>query len=58
MMHISAVKSLLSALRQLSEQCMSGTLSGSGPTSNQKIGNIAFSVERMISILVNNLHSM
>lgn len=57
-MHISAVKSLLSALRQLSEQCISGTLSGSGPASSQKFGSIAFSVERMICILVNNLHSM
>ncbi|XP_048323990.2 uncharacterized protein LOC107412268 isoform X2 [Ziziphus jujuba] len=56
LMHISAVKSLLSALRQLSEQCISGTLSGSGPASSQKFGSIMFSVERMICILVNNLH--
>ncbi|KAA8544984.1 hypothetical protein F0562_019799 [Nyssa sinensis] len=56
LMHISAVKSLLSALCQLSHQCMTGTLSGFGQASNQKIGSISFSVERMISILVNNLH--
>lgn len=56
-MHISAVKSLLSALRLLSEQCISGSLSGSGPASSQKIGTITFSVERMICILVHNLHS-
>ncbi|KAL5566940.1 hypothetical protein UlMin_030104 [Ulmus minor] len=56
LMHISAVKSLLSALRQLSEQCISGASSGSGPAPNQKLGSITFSVERMISILVNNLH--
>ncbi|KAH9688318.1 ARM repeat superfamily protein [Citrus sinensis] len=57
LMHISAVKSLLSALHQLSHQCMIGTSSSFGPTSSQKIGSISFSVERMISILVNNLHS-
>ena len=56
-MHISAVKSLLSALCQLSHQCMSAS-SGLGPTTSQKIGSISFSVERMISILVNNVHSM
>ncbi|KAF4374415.1 hypothetical protein G4B88_026302 [Cannabis sativa] len=56
LMHISAVKSLLSALRQLSEQCISGSSSGAGPSSSQKLGSITFSVERMISILVNNLH--
>ncbi|CAL0321003.1 unnamed protein product [Lupinus luteus] len=56
LMHISAVKSLLSALCQLSHQCMSGTSSGLGPTPSQKIGSISFSVERMISILVNNVH--
>ncbi|KAK7269248.1 hypothetical protein RIF29_21968 [Crotalaria pallida] len=56
LMHISAVKSLLSALCQLSHQCMSGTSSGLGPTTSQKIGSISFSVERMISILVNNVH--
>ncbi|KAK3200540.1 hypothetical protein Dsin_023955 [Dipteronia sinensis] len=56
LMHISAVKSLLSALRQLSHQCMVGTSSSFGPTSSQKIGSISFSVERMISVLVNNLH--
>jgi len=57
-MHISAVKSLLSALCQLSHQCMLGTSSGVGLAVSQKIGSITFSVERMISILVNNLHSM
>ncbi|XP_044475978.1 protein MON2 homolog isoform X3 [Mangifera indica] len=56
LMHISAVKSLLSALRQLSHQCMVSISSSSGPTSTQKIGSISFSVERMISVLVNNLH--
>ncbi|MCH87492.1 protein MON2-like, partial [Trifolium medium] len=56
LMHISAVKSLLSALCQLSHQCMSGTSSGLGPTASQKLGSISFSVERMISILVNNVH--
>ncbi|XP_027363555.1 protein MON2 homolog isoform X3 [Abrus precatorius] len=56
LMHISAVKSLLSALCQLSHQCMPGTSSSLGPTTSQKIGSISFSVERMISILVNNVH--
>ncbi|KAF6142246.1 hypothetical protein GIB67_012095 [Kingdonia uniflora] len=56
LMHISAVKSLLSALRMLSNHCMSGTSSGSGQTASQHIGSIGFSVERMISILINNLH--
>ncbi|TKY52157.1 MON protein [Spatholobus suberectus] len=56
LMHISAVKSLLSALCQLSHQCMSSTSSSLGPTTSQKIGSISFSVERMISILVNNVH--
>ncbi|KAJ9561791.1 hypothetical protein OSB04_006951 [Centaurea solstitialis] len=56
LMHISAVKSLLSALRQLSHQSMAGTLSGIAQTSSQKTGSISFAVERMISILVNNLH--
>ncbi|KAI9098922.1 hypothetical protein K1719_024689 [Acacia pycnantha] len=55
LMNISAVKSLLSALCQLSHQCMSSTSSGLAPAS-QKIGSISFSVERMISILVNNVH--
>ncbi|KAF2298518.1 hypothetical protein GH714_023926 [Hevea brasiliensis] len=57
LMHISAVKSLLSALCQLSQQCMTEASSGFGPAVSQKIGSISFSVERMISILVNNLHS-
>lgn len=56
LMHISAVKSLLSALRQLSYQSMAGTLSGISQTSSQKTGSISFAVERMISILVNNIH--
>lgn len=56
LMHLSAVKSLLSALRQLSHQCMAAAASAIGPTSSQKLGSISFSVERMISILVNNLH--
>nr|XP_043614780.1 protein MON2 homolog [Erigeron canadensis] len=56
LMHISAVKSLLSALRQLSYQSMAGTLSGVSQTSSQKTGSISFAVERMISVLINNLH--
>ncbi|GFY90641.1 ARM repeat superfamily protein [Actinidia rufa] len=56
LMHISAVKSLLSALCQLSHQCVTDVVSGLGQASGQKIGSISFSVERMISILVNNLH--
>ncbi|KAK1432406.1 hypothetical protein QVD17_09302 [Tagetes erecta] len=56
LMNISAVKSLLSALRQLSYQSMAGTLSGMSQTSSQKTGSISFAVERMISILANNLH--
>lgn len=56
-MHVTAVKSLLSALRQLSYQCMQGIVGGPGQASSQKIGSISFSVERMISILVSNLHS-
>ncbi|KAM3287601.1 protein MON2 isoform X3 [Capsicum chacoense] len=56
LMHVSAVKSLLSALRQLSHQCMSAAMSGFGSTSTQKSGSISFSVERMLSILVNNVH--
>nr|CAB3474415.1 unnamed protein product [Digitaria exilis] len=52
LMNIAAVKSLLSALHQLSSQHMSG----SSPLSGQQIGSISFSVERMTSILVNNLH--
>lgn len=56
LMHVSAVKSLLSALRQLSSQCISGNLSVMGQSSSQHTGNVAFSVERMTLILVNNLH--
>ncbi|XP_042398524.1 protein MON2 homolog [Zingiber officinale] len=52
LMHVSAVKSLLSALRQLSSQCSSGY----SQTLSQQIGGVAFSVEHMISILLNNLH--
>ncbi|CAL9055746.1 unnamed protein product [Musa banksii] len=52
LMHVSAVKSLLSALRQLSSQCSSGN----SQAQSQQIGGVAFSVERMTSILVNNLH--
>lgn len=57
LMNISAVKSLLSALCQLSHQCVAEAASGFGQASSQKIGSISFSVERIISILVNNLHS-
>ncbi|KAG8391013.1 hypothetical protein BUALT_Bualt01G0143800 [Buddleja alternifolia] len=56
LMHVSAVQSLLSALRQLSRQCMAETLSSIGQTSTQKIGIISFAVERILSILVSNLH--
>ncbi|XP_010923723.2 uncharacterized protein [Elaeis guineensis] len=54
LMHISAVKSLLSALRQLSSQY----ISGNSQTSSQQNGTVAFSVKRMMSILVNNLHKV
>ncbi|XP_071724220.1 uncharacterized protein [Rutidosis leptorrhynchoides] len=56
LMHIAAVQSLLSALCQLSHQCIAGSSSGFGQPSNQKIGSISFTVDRMISILTNNLH--
>ncbi|KAL9687201.1 hypothetical protein QQ045_031599 [Rhodiola kirilowii] len=56
LMHISSVKSLLSALRQLSLQSMHGASANVGPGSSQKVGNIKFSVERMISIIVNNIY--
>lgn len=56
LMHVAAVKSLLSALRQLSHQCMSAAVSSFGPPSSQKSGSICFSLERMLSILVNNMH--
>uniref|UniRef100_A0A803KPK7 Protein MON2 homolog n=1 Tax=Chenopodium quinoa TaxID=63459 RepID=A0A803KPK7_CHEQI len=56
LMHVSAVKSLVYALCQLSQQSLPGIAGGFPPTSSQKIGSISFSVERMISILVNNVH--
>ena len=56
LMHVSAVKSLLSALRQLSSQSVPGSLTVTGQATNQQIGSVAFSIERMTSILVNNLH--
>ncbi|XP_028554157.1 protein MON2 homolog isoform X3 [Dendrobium catenatum] len=56
LMHVSAVKSLLSALRQLSSQCISGYPSGMGQTVNQQIGSVAFCVESITSVLLNNLH--
>lgn len=52
LMNIAAVKSLLSALHQLSSQ----HISGNSQLSGQQIGSVTFSVERMTSILVNNLH--
>jgi len=52
-MNTTAVKSLMSALHQLSSQHISGRSQLSG----QQIGSISFSVERMASILINNLHS-
>lgn len=57
-MNISSVKALISALRQLSYQSMHGASASVGPGSSQKVGNIKFSVERMISIIANNIHSM
>ncbi|XP_010546618.1 PREDICTED: protein MON2 homolog isoform X2 [Tarenaya hassleriana] len=56
LMHVSAIKSLLSALHQLSLQCMAETSGSFSSASSQKVGSIRFSVDRMISILVNNLH--
>lgn len=56
LMHLSAVKSLISALCLLSQQSLPATFSGFASSSSQKIGSINFSVERMISILVNNVH--
>nr|XP_027107485.1 protein MON2 homolog isoform X2 [Coffea arabica] len=56
LMHVSAVKSLLSALRQLSHQYMFATSGSLAQASNQKFGTISFAVERMLTILVNNLH--
>lgn len=56
LMHLSAVQSLLSALCQLSHQSVAAASSAFGLASSQKFGSISFSVERMISILVNNLH--
>ncbi|XP_078175701.1 ARM repeat superfamily protein isoform X2 [Carex rostrata] len=46
LMNVYAVKSLLSALCQLSSQFISG----------QNIGSVSFSVQRMTTILLNNLH--
>lgn len=56
-MHMAAVKSLLSSLHQLSNQFISNTSSGLGQASIQQSGNIKFSIEKTISIVVNNLHS-
>ncbi|KAJ0253817.1 ARM repeat superfamily protein [Hirschfeldia incana] len=56
LMHVSAVKSLLSALHMLSHQSMTETSDSVSSASSKKIGSISFSVDRMISILVNNLH--
>ncbi|CAH2044565.1 unnamed protein product, partial [Thlaspi arvense] len=56
LMHVSAVKSLLSALHMLSHQSMIETSGSVLSASSKKIGSISFSVDRMISILVNNLH--
>ncbi|ESQ32284.1 hypothetical protein EUTSA_v10003510mg [Eutrema salsugineum] len=56
LMHVSAVKSLLSALHMLSHQSMTETSGSVSSASSKQIGSISFSVDRMISILVNNLH--
>ncbi|CAA6667168.1 unnamed protein product [Spirodela intermedia] len=56
LMDIAAVKSLLSALHQLSSQCISVNSSSLGPNFVQQLSSVAFSVERMLSILENNLH--
>ncbi|CAH8359815.1 unnamed protein product [Eruca vesicaria subsp. sativa] len=56
LMHVSAVKSLLSALHMLSHQSMTETSDSISSASSKRIGSISFSVDRMISILVNNLH--
>ncbi|KFK26462.1 hypothetical protein AALP_AA8G252200 [Arabis alpina] len=56
LMHVSAVKSLLSALHMLVHQSMTETSGSVSSASSKQIGNISFSVDRMISILVNNLH--
>ncbi|CAH8299817.1 unnamed protein product [Eruca vesicaria subsp. sativa] len=56
LMHVSAVKSLLSALHMLSHQSMTETLGSVSSATSKKIGSISFSVDRMISVLVNNLH--
>lgn len=57
-MQVSSVKSLLSALHMLSHQSMTETSGSVSSASSKQIGSISFSVDRMISILVNNLHSM
>ncbi|KAG2305536.1 hypothetical protein Bca52824_034187 [Brassica carinata] len=56
LMHVSAVKSLLSALHMLSHQSMTETSGSVSSATSKKTGSISFSVDRMISILVNNLH--
>ncbi|KAL5702278.1 hypothetical protein ACHQM5_027513 [Ranunculus cassubicifolius] len=56
LMHISAVKSLLTALSHLSNQSLPGNSSGFGQTSGVQVGSIGFSVDRMISVLINNIH--
>ncbi|CAN8255686.1 unnamed protein product [Cochlearia groenlandica] len=56
LMHLSAVKSLLSALHMLSHQSMTETSGSVSSPSSKKVGSISFSVDRMISVLVNNLH--
>ncbi|KAL0738731.1 hypothetical protein Bca4012_014941 [Brassica carinata] len=52
LMHVSAVKSLLSALHMLSHQSMTETSGSVSSTSSKKIGSISFSVDRMISVLL------
>ncbi|XP_047315251.1 protein MON2 homolog isoform X2 [Impatiens glandulifera] len=56
LMNISAVKALLSALCQLSDKSKLVIQSNFGQISSQKIGNISFSTDRILSIIVNNLH--
>ena len=68
-MSTSAVCSLLTALRQVSNESLSGVTSGLGQAVSGNMPNVTtsvsvplsmpkvFAVERMVATLVNNLHS-